>query len=344
MRRRILGAALALLAAAAGCGERAPDNGPGDAPSAPAVSAQDAHEQGRKIYNFRCYFCHGYSGDAKTLAATYLDPRPLSFVSTSPDALPRERMLEAVTRGLPGTAMKGFSSVLSKREVALVVDFVRREFMTARAENTRYHTPENGWPDHGRFAAAFPFATWEIPLDTPWEQLTPEQQAGKRLYLSACITCHDRAKVKDEGAPWDPRPVSYPRNQYVPGQSVDTMASASPYAKHEVPPRIEGLDPRERQGERLFQENCAFCHGASGTGRNWIGRFLEPHPRDLTDSRFMAGMTRTRLRDVIRDGLAGTSMPAWRDVLSEGQIEAIIAYIHRVFHPLAPETSASPSR
>ena len=342
MKRRLLGALLALLAAA-GCSERAPEGGPAGAPPNLTVTTGDAHEQGRRIYNFRCYFCHAYSGDARTLAATYLHPPPLSFAATPPDALPRERMLEAVTRGRPGTAMKGFSSVLSEREIALVVDFVRREFMTAKAENTRYHTAENGWPDHGRFAAAFPFATWAIPLDTPWEQLTPEQQAGKRLYLSACITCHDRARVTDEGAPWDARPVSYPRNGYVPGEPVDVIASASPYAKHEVPPRLADLNSRERQGEALFQDNCAFCHGASGTGRNWIGRFLEPHPRDLTDPGFMAGMTRARLREVIREGLPGTSMPAWRDVLTEDQIQAIIAYINRAFHPLAPELAGSPS-
>jgi len=341
MRRRFLGAALVLLLAS-GCGERTAEQ----APKAPAekVAAVDAHEQGRRIYNFRCYFCHGYSGDAKTLAATYLDPLPRNFAATAPDALSRERMVDAVTRGRPDTAMKGFTSVLSEREIALVVDFVRREFMTAKAENTRYHIPENGWPDHERFAAAFPFATWEIPLDTPWEQLTPEQQAGKRLFLTTCITCHDRARVNNEGEPWDLRPLSYPRNQYAPGQELDAMASASPYAKHDVPPKIEGLDARERSGEKLFQENCAFCHGATGTGRNWIGRFLEPHPRDLTDPQFMAGMTSSRLRNVIREGLPGTSMPAWRDVLTEDQVQAIIAYVNRAFHPLANEVASSPSQ
>ncbi len=341
MRRRFLGAVLLVLLAS-GCGERAPENAPQGAPA--RVASVDAHEQGRRVYNFRCYFCHGYSGDAKTLAATYLDPPPRNFAATAPDALSRERMVDAVSRGRPGTAMKGFTSVLSEQEIRLVVDFVRREFMTARAQNTRYHTAENGWPDHGRFAAAFPFATWDIPLDTPWELLTAEQQAGKRLFLTTCITCHDRARVNEEGEPWDLRPLSYPRNQFEPGQEVDAMASASPYARHDVMPQIEGLDAREREGESLFQKNCAFCHGATGTGRNWIGRFLEPHPRDLTDPQFMAGMTRTRLRNVIRDGLPGTSMPAWRNVLSDDEIQAVIAYVNRAFSPLAGEVAASPSR
>ncbi len=42
---------------------------------------QDKHKRERAIYNFRCYFCHGYSGDAKTLASTYLKPQPRDFTS-----------------------------------------------------------------------------------------------------------------------------------------------------------------------------------------------------------------------------------------------------------------------
>ena len=327
MRRWWLAVAVALLGAA-GCGREAPP------PSANGVAAADAHERGRKIYNFRCYYCHGYSGDARSLAATYLEPRPRNFTSATPESLPRQRMLDAVANGRPGTAMQGYASLLSKEEISAVVDFVRREFMEAKALNTRYHTPANGWPDHGRHAAPFPFASGELPLDTPWEQLSPEQQAGKRLFLGACITCHDRARVTNEGRHWEARPLSYPRNQYAPGEPVDATASASPYARHELPPKLEGLTSGERRGEKLFQDNCAFCHAADGTGRNWIGSFLQPHPRDLTDPAHMGAMTRARLRGVIRDGLPGTSLPAWKSVLGDTQIEAVIAYVARAFHPV----------
>lgn len=330
MTRRLLPAALALLIAA-GC------DGSGDPPAPPRsdpAAAARRHEQGRAVYNFRCYYCHGYAGDAKTLAATFLDPGPRDFTATAPEALPRERMIEAVARGRPGSAMQGFSTVLSADEVGAVVDFVRQEFMTDRARNTRYHTAGNGWPEHERYAAAFPFALGEIPLDTPLDRLTPEQQAGRRLYLGACVTCHDRARVTDEGKPWQKFPLSYPRNQYVPGAPVDAAAGASPYARHDVPPAIAGLTAIERRGEKLFQDNCAFCHGADGTGRNWIGSFLQPNPRDLTDPASMGAMTRSRLRGVIRDGLPGTSMPAWKSVLRDAEIEAVIAYVARAFHPL----------
>lgn len=305
-----------------------------------AAATADRHEQGRKIYNFRCYYCHGYSGNAKTLAATYLDPKPMDFAAAAPDALSRERMLEALEKGRPGTAMKSFAAALSREEMELVTDFVRREFMERKAENTRYHTAENGWPDHEKYAAAYPFATRELPLDTPWERLTPEQQAGKRLYLASCVTCHDRGRVTDEGNPWDSRPLSFPRNHYDPaGPKLDAMASASPYAIHDRPPQLRGLAALEQRGEKLYQSNCAFCHAADGTSRNWIGSFLEPHPRDLTDPDFMAAMTRSRLRQVIREGLPGTSMPAWKSVLKDDEIRAIIAYVSKAFHPVRDDPS-----
>jgi cytochrome c oxidase cbb3-type subunit 3 len=297
------------------------------------------HERGRAIYNFRCYFCHGYSGDAKTLAATYLTPPPRSFIATGPDELSREAMIAAVTQGRPGTAMQSFANTISEGDIALVVDFVRREFMTDKARNTRYHTVENGWPDHDQYAPAFPFALSEIPIDTPDAQLTPEQLLGKRIFMQSCVTCHDRARVEDEGEIWDPRSVSYPRNQYSHRKSeqpdtTDSETGASPYALHDQAPVLKQASPEVLEGEQLFQANCAFCHAADGTGKNWIGSFLEPHPRNLTDPANMQSMTHERLRGVIREGLPGTTMSAWKSVLTDKQIDSIIKYIDAAFHPI----------
>jgi cytochrome c oxidase cbb3-type subunit 3 len=109
------------------------------------------------------------------------------------------------------------------------------------------------------------------------------------------------------------------------------VSGASPYGVHDQPVPVEGLNAREQQGEGLFLQNCAFCHAKDGTGRNWIGSFLQPHPRDLTDSQAMAGVNRHRLKQVISEGLPGTTMSAWKQVLSEQEIDAIVAYIDRAF-------------
>lgn len=292
------------------------------------------HEQGREIYNYRCYFCHGYSGDARTLTSTYLNPAPRDFTATALDSMSRQRMIQTVTSGKPGTAMHGFSRVLNDSEINAVVGFVRTEFMLAQRPNTRYHTAENGWPDHDRYQHAFPFATGAIPLDTAWQRLDPEQTRGKQLYLTSCITCHDRAVVNDEGNIWSKQSVSYPRNNYS-HTAIDAVSSASIYVKHDVDPILDRLSGEASEGKKLWHQNCAFCHAADGTGENWIGSFLEPRPRNLTDAEFMSQMTRDLLLQRIRDGLVNTSMPAWKNLLGDAEILQIISYIDEAFHPLS---------
>lgn len=328
MRRHRIAAAIAVALAATAV--------------APAATAADGAD-GRAVYNFRCYFCHGYSGDGRTLAATYLDPKPTNFTQADPARVTRELVLATLRDGRPGTAMKSFAGVIGEQEMAVVADFVVDEFVRRKAPNTRYHTPENGWPRHERYRAAFPFASGEIPLSLPWEELTPEQAAGKRLYLSSCVSCHDRGAPVADGVAWDARPLSYPRNNFSLAESmakppsVDAVTSASPYALHDLPPPVRGMSAREKRGERLFQQNCAFCHGADGSGMNWIGQFMEPHPRNLRDPAFMRGATHASLALAIREGLPNTSMPAWKSVLRERDIRAIVAYINKAFHPLADQ-------
>ncbi len=188
---------LALLTLSA-CG-RAPD------PPPPRAGARPDLELGRAVYNFRCYYCHGYSGNARTLAATFLTPSPRDFTAESAARLTPQEIADAVKHGRPGTAMAPFASTLTPAEIDAVSAFVHDEFVTRRAENTRYHTAENGWPDHERYRSAFPFARGELAIDTADGQLDPDQLAGRRLFMSACVSCHDRSRVNDEGATWEAR-------------------------------------------------------------------------------------------------------------------------------------------
>lgn len=164
--------------------------------------ASDLREEGRAVYNFRCYYCHGYSGDARTLAATMLATRPKAFSEMKPAELPPARIEQAVRQGIAGTAMKAFAGTLREREIAAVTAFVHDEFVVRRAPNTRYHTPANGWPAHERYEAAFAFAQGELAIDAPDDTLSPRERAGRALFLTTCITCHDRGRANDAGPAW----------------------------------------------------------------------------------------------------------------------------------------------
>lgn len=327
--RRVGRCLLALLALASAACNQPP--APSQASTADSGAAALV-ERGRAVYNFRCYYCHGYSGDGKTLAASYLPSPPRNFQAADPQSLPRDVILSAVRDGRPNTAMKSFANVIPPQDIEAVAAFVFDEFVLRKAPNTRYHTPENGWPDHERYRPAFPFALGEIALTVAAESLSPELQRGRDLYLNTCISCHDRGKPVPDQITWDTRALSYPRNNYDhKNPTVDAATSATPFHLHDIAPALVNPTAAQKRGGKIFQENCAFCHAPDGTGKNWIGAFLEPHPRDLTNKAFQATMTRARYIAVIRDGLNGTSMPAWKSVLTESQISDLVDYIEVAF-------------
>jgi cytochrome c oxidase cbb3-type subunit 3 len=213
-----------------------------------------------------------------------------------------------------------------------VVDYIRNTLMSAKPANAHYHTAANGWPDHGRFADAFPFATGETSLEIPWEDLDARQRAGKRLYLSACITCHDNRNANQTTPIWEIKAMSYPRKHYSHReQPPDALSGASVHQLHEHPVVDTGLSEQGQLGRQLYLQNCAFCHAPDGSARNWIGSFLEPRPRDFTANGFIAGMSQQQLEQVINKGIPGTSMPAWKNVLTAEQVSAIAVFLKSTF-------------
>ena len=60
------------------------------------------------------------------------------------------------------------------------------------------------------------------------------------------------------------------------------------------------------RGRDLYQHSCATCHGAKGEGG---GTNLRPASANLTAHKYSLA----RLSFVLENGVAGTSMPAWRD-------------------------------
>ncbi len=299
-------------------------------------AAGNSGRNGEDIYNYYCYQCHGYSGNAKTQAGIYLDPKPIDFTAVDQNILTRQRMIETVTSGRSGTAMVSFSTVLNPEEIDAVVDYIRDRYMSGHPVSEKYHTPENGWPDHERYADAFPFITGELPADTPWEQLDENQYNGKRLYYSSCVSCHDAANA--DSLVWEIRAVSYPRKHYSHKLDwPDAYTGASVHKLHEQNKTVANMTAKEARGMQYYLDNCAFCHAPDGTSRNWIGSFLSNRPRDFTANSFIGKSSDEYLRQIIRNGVTGTSMPAWKNVLSGDQIDDIISYMRAAFgeQPLA---------
>ena len=85
---------------------------------------------GKKIYLDRCAVCHGSQGDGKTFAANALYPTPKNFTAkVTKKELTRERMIESITKGRPGTAMMPWERILSKQEIYSVVKYIQQTLM-----------------------------------------------------------------------------------------------------------------------------------------------------------------------------------------------------------------------
>jgi cytochrome c oxidase subunit 2 len=76
-------------------------------------------------------------------------------------------------------------------------------------------------------------------------------------------------------------------------------------------------DPTLARGQEVYNASCASCHGVDGGGgfgRKLAGE-VEANFPDIEDQ-----------IAVVADGRDGTNMPAFRDRLSDEDIEAVVRY------------------
>ncbi len=78
-------------------------------------------------------------------------------------------------------------------------------------------------------------------------------------------------------------------------------------------------------GAEVFKTNCAACHGETGLGDGPAGAALDPAPKNLAELQAQAGDDYLFWR--ITTGKEGTSMVAWKGVLTEEQIWQTVSFI-----------------
>jgi hypothetical protein len=102
----------------------------------------------------------------------------------------------------------------------------------------------------------------------------------------------------------------------------------------------EGLE----EGRRLFAQNCAACHGESGTGdgvfaddlaragsasmQEMTGQMSMQSPAVFTDASRMLGASPALLQGKVIRGGMGTGMPMWGAIFTDEQTWNIIAYLY----------------
>ncbi|HXF84265.1 MAG TPA: cytochrome c [Anaerolineales bacterium] len=109
------------------------------------------------------------------------------------------------------------------------------------------------------------------------------------------------------------------------GEKAETVATLEPvpaeYAGKTNPLGADAV----AAGSSIFKANCETCHGPQGHGDGPAGAALDPKPKNLADLQSKAGDDYLFWR--ISEGKPGTSMVAWKGILSDEQIWQVVAFI-----------------
>ncbi|MET4024508.1 cytochrome c oxidase cbb3-type subunit 3 [Marinobacter sp. MBR-99] len=178
--------------------------------------------------------------------------------------------------------------------------------------------------------------------NTPIPELAQNEDAmkiGQRLYANNCSVCHGTAARGQVGFPnltdddwlWGGEPdqiwhsIAKGRQGNMPAKGV--MPNMTSQQVDQVVNFVLSYSGRERDaeaakaGEAVFQQACAACHGADGTGMTAMGA------PNLTDNIWLYGSTYEWIRETVEHGRQN-EMPAQEGRLSDDQIQILAAYVY----------------
>lgn len=84
-------------------------------------------------------------------------------------------------------------------------------------------------------------------------------------------------------------------------------------------------------GIQVYQKYCQVCHGEEGDGEGIMTELMGITPMDHTNPNETNTMSNAEIAESILDG-KGRYMPAWRGILSEDDVEALVSYIRLLSH------------
>jgi cbb3-type cytochrome c oxidase subunit III len=95
--------------------------------------------------------------------------------------------------------------------------------------------------------------------------------------------------------------------------------------------------PDAYEGRRLYVSYCQLCHGTDGRGDGPLAKAMKISPADLNTTvrsrsdtiltKIITGEGRQTITGRDRHNLLSEAMPEWKDVFTESQVKALIAYL-----------------
>ena len=101
--------------------------------------------------------------------------------------------------------------------------------------------------------------------------------------------------------------------------------------------KVSANPPPAYEGRKLYVSYCQLCHGSTGKGDGPLSKTMQINPADLTTTvrsrsdtiltRIITGEGRQTITGRDRHNLLSENMPEWKDVFSDSQVKALIAYL-----------------
>ncbi|MBS0319144.1 MAG: cytochrome-c oxidase, cbb3-type subunit III [Proteobacteria bacterium] len=224
-----------------------------------------------------------------------------------------------------------------------------------------------GWTSAGAYqddvratqATVAPMYAKYLTMDIPAVAADPAAHAtGERLFLTYCAQCHGSDAGGSKGFP------NLRDSDWLYGGDPATIKASITNGRNGIMPAFGPAlgDEKIRQvvnyvrtlsglpadsllaqlGRPVFMENCAACHGADGKGNQAVGA------PNLTDSIWLYGSTIPTLIETVTKGRgeAGTltRMPAHKDLLDDGKIQLLAAYVWGLSHTAAAPPPPAPAK
>ncbi|MCF7817330.1 MAG: c-type cytochrome, partial [Kiritimatiellales bacterium] len=295
------------------------------------LAGAELYEKGRELFLEKaCWGCHTIAGISSTSQAPELTNAGGKF----PYAYLEESIL-VPSANIPNSKMPTFGWINDKETVAALATYLKGQ-QTERLRSAE-STPIGYLPPKSE----------EVVITEASAEVGRSLFAGipvnGGLAKGGCINCHsfrnsDGVLAGGSIGPdltWSARArgTQYVHD-HIRNSRMHVADSVMPIFKDftdiEVESLVEYLSTftyklDSTDGKQLFDTYCVACHGDKLDGNGRVARMLDPLPRAFTPH--FVGSYATRFKESIREGVKGTAMPTWKNVLSDQEIDTLINYI-----------------
>ena len=94
--------------------------------------------------------------------------------------------------------------------------------------------------------------------------------------------------------------------------------------------RKKGSAEQRLRGRKVFEAQCAGCHGLQGLGDGEAAASLDTPPRNLADGDWLSGRSDDQLRRTISQGVPHTAMPGFYEELTGVEMDSVVAYLRQL--------------